>query len=153
MSEQHSKTQKESSCAKAQPESQATVPATASANESQTREAQIAAVLLEAANIVERGWCQEWYAKDEAGYDIGDRFDDDEYVALEQDACRWCAVGAITKAAGRNDVIGDRATAVVSDLINSHLPSWNDTPGRTASEVAAKLREAAALAAQEINHA
>lgn len=87
------------------------------------------AVLLEAAAILERdGWCQDWF-----GTQKGPN----------------CALGAIARAAGvrpyewASNPLALTALARVTKAFGLDARKWNDKPGRTASEVIAKLREAA----------
>jgi hypothetical protein len=58
-----------------------------------------------------------------------------------------CAIGAIRYASGQYVPISRLGLAAV-DAVESHLGrwicGWNDTPGRTRTEVVAKLREVAA---------
>lgn len=94
-------------------------------------------VLLKAAELVERGWCQGHYALDDHG----------NPALVEDDACYFCAEGAII-AAMRNDHGRDfmetvRALGRAIGVHNSKIIPWNDAPGRTQAEVVAALKAAA----------
>lgn len=100
-------------------------------------------VLLKAAELVERGWCQGHGATDKSGNTV-DRDADDA-------AC-FCALGAIsratqgTKQSVRNDLFWD-ARARLGDVVDQAgfmgVAPWNDAPGRTQAEVVQALRQAA----------
>lgn len=82
-------------------------------------------VFAAAADVLERdGWCQgSMYRADEDGRIIG-----------------RCLLGAVRQAAKTYDdyvFAGD----LLVDLLDRAPSTWNDTPGRTADEVIAKLRE------------
>jgi hypothetical protein len=86
-------------------------------------------VLLQAAAIVEQGWCQGEYT-DEAG--------------------RHCAAGDIYRAAangtsnaGVSYDNGSMATRVFMQFIGGYVSNWNDAPERTQADVVTALREAA----------
>lgn len=94
-------------------------------------------VLLKAAALVERGWCQGHYALDDHG----------NPALVEDDASCFCAEGAII-AAGRTDSGSDfmETVRVLGRAIGVHeskIIAWNDAPGRTQAEVVAALRAAA----------
>ena len=78
-------------------------------------------ILAEAARLVERGWCQGTY-RDTDG--------------------RVCLVGALNEASGRPCTYLDEAWNAVCLEIPQGPSDWNDTPGRTAEEVATALRNA-----------
>jgi hypothetical protein len=116
-------------------------------------------VLVQAAALVERGWCQKAAARS-AGDQACD-IADDEAVA-------WSAVGAIERAAidqysaswsSAMDGVDEALRAVASILTESRTKQttgrwdefdgfielvfdWNDAEGRTAGEVAETLRRA-----------
>jgi hypothetical protein len=102
----------------------------------------IADILDRAADIVAKGWAQAAYARTRTGRKIG---------ATCRAATCWCAVGAIKKAAGIEDVLAPQVWDAARLPFGSPnaLTEWNDAPGRTQSEVVAKLREAAALAREQ----
>lgn len=84
-------------------------------------------VLLRAAALVERGWCQG------------------SYRAHTGVTLRYCAVGAVDKArvlcgmdSGKNNEIFSRVCRLQLDVVG-----FNDAPGRTQAEVVALLRRAA----------
>lgn len=88
-----------------------------------------AEVLLAAAALVERGWCQ---------HQLHTRAPE-----------RWCAIGAITSAARYAGCAGSEFSAC--DVLKQVVPiddiaGWNDAPERTQAEVVAALRAAAAAA-------
>jgi hypothetical protein len=97
----------------------------------------VSTVLRNAAELIEqRGWCQG---------------------TSEDDSGRVCAIGAIVKAAGYyNGAALQGAKVTLMQLIpairhDSLVPiaAWNDERMRSAAEVIATLREAAALAESE----
>jgi hypothetical protein len=86
------------------------------------------AVLLEAAAIVERGWCQ---------FQSGHR---------RKDGAR-CATGAIDDAAGGDiNLSVDAFEALCRVIDGTHIATWNDAPERTKADVIAALHRAADLA-------
>jgi hypothetical protein len=67
----------------------------------------------------------------------------------QDDAACFCAMGAIVRAANiEDDEYYEAALTELSAHVGFHVPTWNDAPERTQSEVVSALR-AAALAAQE----
>lgn len=94
-------------------------------------------VLLKAAEIVEQGWCQGELARNADGYVVPPR---------SHTAASWCAMGAIYRVA--EDLSASAKRFLRAAVGSPHLAQWNDGC-RTQAEVAAKLREAAALAAAE----
>ena len=110
----------------------------------------VGTTLLKAAEHVDAGWCQTSWALDAAG---------ERVMSDSPDACRWCAGGAVSKAAIEllpgADKADQRDLAVralkrlaeslrmpTSDVV-LETSMWNDTAGRTGKEVAMKLRRAA----------
>lgn len=103
---------------------------------------------LTAADVLERAadkltpdgaWTQGDWAKNAEGESV---------EPTSPDATCWCVRGALAAASGDEYGIYGPASEYVERLVQ--LPvHWNDTPGRTQSEVVAKLREAAALARAE----
>ena len=95
-----------------------------------------ATILVRAAEIVEKGWCQGATARDAKGVSV---------ATDDPRATRWCLIGAIAKAEyelkGWVKVGGH--TACEQACGGSGLTSFNDAPGRTAAQVAAALRRAA----------
>lgn len=103
-------------------------------------------VLLHAAMLVENGWTQGAYARDESGESV---------VILAPDAAAYCVVGALTRAVAH--VIGGApGSAVTTDyqlaaitalrrggIRELQLAIWNDRTRRTQGEVVAALRTAA----------
>lgn len=96
-----------------------------------------AAILAKAADIVEQGWCQH------------------RLFHAYKGNTTYCAFGAISTAAvgypSVNGLVGQesgrRAVAAFLEEIGyplecESIAQWNDTPGRTAEEVAATLRNA-----------
>lgn len=98
-----------------------------------------AEVLLSAADRVQfQGWTQFAYAQDANGKVVG---------ASNPEAVRWCAKGAL-KAEDPNHF--HNAVFRVEDYLGQGNPRWgcdmriwNDTPGRTAGEVADTMRRVA----------
>lgn len=94
-------------------------------------------LLLEAANLVDRGWTQHAYARGKDRYPIDPQ---------SPDAVCWCALGAM-RSAGPPE--GDTFRLAV-ELLRRHVGVtvniWNDGPDQTATAVAAKLREVGASA-------
>jgi hypothetical protein len=106
--------------------------------------ASVAEVLERAADLLEEpdAWTQGVYARDHNNRQTDDR---------DKAEC-FCALGAINYAAGRHDLSWDaREQQRVFEEISGidDVPTWNDDPERTQSEVVAKLREAAALAREQ----
>lgn len=104
-------------------------------------------VLTKAAEIVDRGWCQHWYAKDAAGNAIGMT----PSGALKVEAVSFCAVGAIIRADGGDDFSGYHPYVGYLERAIGRAPisEWNDARGRTKGEVIAALHQAAAIALAE----
>lgn len=109
-------------------------------------------VLRRAADLLEEfGWAQGYYAFSETG----------AYAAPTCSAAvRFCAVGAMTRAAWdltRDEydfdpdvalgLAGYRSFDAKGRVTSCGVPAWNDAPGRTREEVIARLREAAEAAA------
>lgn len=99
-------------------------------------------ILTCAADLIAAGkWTQGVQARDERGFRLGN--------VNSPSAATFCAIGAIRRCAG-NVSIGEAI-----DLVQLHLPrywrsrclvSFNDSRKRTAPQVAAVLRKAAAAA-------
>lgn len=103
----------------------------------------VADVLERAADLIEPEgrWTQGVLAKSAGGVP----------VAPEHDcAVCWCASGAIIRISG--DRLPKAAWYALKCIIGlgEIIPSWNDAPERTQSEVVAKLREAAKLARETV---
>ena len=104
----------------------------------------IVEVLRYAKKLIERGWCQKWSAVDHEKRPV-DPWDDN--------ACEWCATGAIRAAAYRIDgniseynktnfltqcyIAVERATCHPGRLVR-----WNDEPLRTQHEVLSAFSKA-----------
>lgn len=106
------------------------------------RRKQVATVLRDAAELVNRGWTQGDYARDAAGHEVDPR---------DPEAVCWCAQGAIWKAGCTAEF---QAISVLCTHINDTpgwyvdtVIAWNDHPDRTAEEVATTMRECAELVA------
>lgn len=89
-------------------------------------------VLLKAASIVEEGWCQQ------------------AAITSLDGATQHCALAAIGKATvqltediNETYALVKNASRAVSIHVGKYITAWNDTPGRTASEVAEAMRNAA----------
>jgi hypothetical protein len=100
----------------------------------------VSTVLRNAADLCDRGWCQDALAEDEDGFYTDPK---------DEAASAWCVVGAIDVTAP--DVkTWAYALQAMERLVGIHdIACWNDWSGRTQAEVVAKLREAAALAESE----
>ena len=101
----------------------------------------VAAMLRKAAQRVVRGWCQGHYAVNRYGNPTSTR---------GRAATRWCVVGAIEAAAFMEWGRRDAYQALIDHLRKRgkwgkcpDLQDWNDTRGRTASQVVRALRAAA----------
>lgn len=95
-------------------------------------------ILKRARALVERGWCQGTYSRDERGV---------ASLSKSQD-CSWCSVGALDTAAGSDS---DKYLAAYDELATAITPGgdvgvvkWNDAPGRTQAEVLAMFDRAIA---------
>lgn len=98
---------------------------------------EVRAVLLRAAEIVEKpgAWTQGAYAKTAEGLVTSSQ---------SPDATCWCMVGAVMRACDGDAKLESGCWYAILGVLGSGcVPDFNDAPGRTASEVAAKLREAA----------
>lgn len=91
-------------------------------------------ILLEAAELIEQPgkWTQGAFARDHGG---------DGTAFCDPDAVCWCAEGAIAKVAGGCGTASSALAAL--GIVTGGIYSYNDAPGRMASEVASKMREAA----------
>lgn len=117
-------------------------------------------VLLRAAEIVEAGWCQYRYTMP-AGTGLGDVLTPNliGIGRAQAGVDRFCLMGALAKATmeikgldnkdatamsifGEHEMEGavDRLDRRIMGRGQGLLAPWNDTPGRTADEVAALLR-------------
>ena len=99
----------------------------------------VARVLAVAAGYVERGWTRNSMARDAAGERVN---------ATDPTACARCALGALTAAANglgwRGYDLADLRQECSAALgLPCVVTAWNDSPDRTAVEVAARMREAA----------
>ncbi len=94
-------------------------------------------LLLKAASIVEEGWCQGSFHTNKNGAEC-----------YSSEAVRSCATGAISRANEHLMVPGptthhtDARAHLVKHLRGS-IVLWNDSPDRTANEVAETMREVA----------
>lgn len=104
-------------------------------------------VLAKAADLIEPegAWTQGALGRDE---------NEDDIEESHELAVCWCAIGALCEASG--DRYASELRARVEALIEAPdgrgtypLARWNDTPGRTQSEVVAALRSASDLARSE----
>jgi hypothetical protein len=99
----------------------------------------IADVLDEARSYVERGWCQCRYGENANGERVS---------AGSDEAVRWCATGAIERAAmryaRRADVSYFRLWSDATEALDAHIGGfrtcWNDSSDRTQAEVVAAFR-------------
>lgn len=93
-------------------------------------------VLLKAASIVEEGWCQRTVHRDARGHT----------TALPERAVTSCAIGAVIRAVGQlggDPTLYLEARERLMAQVGDDIGKWNDTPGRTAHEVAEAMRRAA----------
>lgn len=99
-------------------------------------------ILLEARDLVGQGWCQRAGAVNVAGA---------QTFTLADDAVRFCIVGAIDRANGR-DRAGDNWSSAIHFIEcaigndSMSIALWNDADGRTQAEVYDMLDRAAKLA-------
>ena len=98
-------------------------------------------VLLKAAALVERGWCQGAFAVTSNGVHTN---------PIDPDATCFCPLGAIRRACAPlfPQSYNDRTVHAVGTMLHtfiraSSIPAWNDAPGRTQAEVVAALKAAA----------
>jgi hypothetical protein len=97
-------------------------------------------ILLAAAEILERGWCQENMAVD---------IDGKKATAGSQHACAHCASGAILAVLRANNINSSGTLCRCIILVEKHLGSgglefWNDQPTRTQGEVVQAFQNTAA---------
>ena len=96
-----------------------------------------------AADLIEKGWTQNAFARDEEGGSVNP--DDNE-------AASWCLSGALWLVVQENKILNETSRGRVTTnykLVNNlklerFAPEWNDDPGRTQGQVAILLRNAAA---------
>lgn len=98
-------------------------------------------VLLEAANLLtDEKWIQGHSSLDDHGREI--------YPDVK-DACRWCTDGALQNRARGDALLCDMARLRILKVLEAEgidsIEDWNDRKGRTAADVRALLRKAAAL--------
>ena len=102
-------------------------------------------ILIDATELVRRGWCQGDDARDAKGRKV---------APGSPSACRWSLLGAIVASAGCAERLQDRRTladvAMASLAIGlatgeESLRDWNDARGRTVGEVVAAFEDAVAL--------
>lgn len=95
--------------------------------------ASVADKLAEARALIERGWCQDVYARDRAG---------NEMRWADRRATCYCTRGALY-AVGVHDVAYEFVFQAVE---NQSLAIWNDAPERTQAEVIDAFKRAEQLA-------
>lgn len=105
---------------------------------------EIADILDRAADLIEPegAWTQKANARDRDGKTTG---------ALSGNAVCFCMAGAVIRVSG-GDYPKEAVMAVLpkpNSLFHDWLVAFNDAPGRTQSDVVAKLREAAAKAREQ----
>lgn len=96
-------------------------------------------VLRRAARLVERGWVQDEFARDERGNVVNPE---------SPAACEWCAMGALMRAAAE-DAAPDEARVSCLPYLPSGLVRWNDAEGRTQADAVEMFTEAAKWAAKD----
>ena len=97
----------------------------------------VRAVLLRAADLVERGWCQ--------GGTGAETKHGDETEATSENAVSFCALAAIENAAFAvgNVCLPREVENALIQVTGPGVIHWNDAPGRTQAEVVSALRRAA----------
>ena len=106
----------------------------------------ISEVLDKAADLIEPAgaWGRVLYATNNQGVSVD---------AIDPSACRFCAMGAVYRAADVSSFKGvlsvRPARVLLAAVVGGSIARWNDAPERTQAEVVSKLREAAALARKE----
>ena len=109
-------------------------------------EHQDAKVLRRAAEIVDQGWCQKALARTaDSGFLSADAARE---TPFHPQAGQWCLLGAVMLA--HREVTGEMGAYAWSGaysraerVLGEGAVEWNNTPGRTADEVATLLRRAA----------
>ena len=108
-------------------------------------------ILIRAAQLVEQGWCRFSAAQDDLGTPLRD--------PLSPNAVKWCAIGALCRAAGGGftepnglELEAERRLGnyLMDRFGTAHLSHWNDGIAHDAIEVAAALRAAAAEHTKEV---
>lgn len=96
------------------------------------------AIYLRAAELVEIGWCTGTQARDASGCMTS---------PIDPLATQWCLIGALMRSSSefeeRPSAGWECCPAVNRQIRTDFHATWNNAPGRTAAEVAAKLREQA----------
>ena len=89
-----------------------------------------------AADIVEKGWTQWAFARNEYGSPVH---------PCEKEADRWCLTGALVAATNSTISVMDAPTSLIKGLKleDDQAVRWNDDPSRTQAGVVELLREAA----------
>ena len=89
-------------------------------------------LLHQAADLIDRGWCQGARAQDANGTDVSHN---------SPYAVAWCATGAIYRVMrGYGPIKQYQVLKALTERIGGNIIEYNDTPGRTAQEVAGKMR-------------
>lgn len=97
-------------------------------------------ILSKAADLIEPdgAWIQGKYSTTYSGEDVSSN---------SPAACRFCAWGAIERAAGRHyDDAEETAIRTLYEFLGGDIEAWNDVESRTQAEVVAAMRQAASLA-------
>ncbi|WP_158809644.1 hypothetical protein [Beijerinckia sp. L45] len=90
-------------------------------------------------SIVEKGWCQGAFARNQIG---------DVVLVDAPEACSFCLIAAISKSTAGSEAWGNAVFAFKSAIgWNSALSTWNDQPDRTRDEVLAAIDAGIARAA------
>lgn len=92
-------------------------------------------ILKKARGLVEKGWTATVFARDADGLPIHE---------TDRRAVCWCASGALH--ASGSPWGSDARTVFIRAIGTGEIPDWNDSPGRTQSEVLAAFDKAIALA-------
>ena len=102
-------------------------------------------ILESAIERVEQGWVQGTMARDKH---------DRAVLAESQIACKWCVLGAMSRAAAdlrradtlchldALDLASDTVSEVVTEYGTPFAANWNDTPGRTKEQVIDAIKDA-----------
>lgn len=87
-------------------------------------------ILLKAAGIVDEMWCQyRTYMYGEGDKIVG--------------VCAWGALMLVEEILDVSHEASQEAYRIFSEHVGGNIIGWNDTPGRTADEVSAAMREVA----------
>lgn len=86
-----------------------------------------------AGKLIEKGWTQNAYARDEKGNKVPHR---------SPDATCWCTYGAINRAYQHPDAYHRAVSLLTPHIGTPYLMKWNDDRHRTKEEVLEAFRKA-----------